>query len=70
MNEHDVVRVKETVMATPDFEDEPIEIEAGWRGSCSSGRDEPSCMSLSGGSSLGLSVNWTIGETQAQILLK
>ena len=32
MNEHDVVRVKETVMVTPWFEDDPIEIQAGWEG--------------------------------------
>jgi hypothetical protein len=32
MNEHDVVRVKETVLATPNFEDRPIEIKAGWHG--------------------------------------
>jgi hypothetical protein len=29
-NELDVVRVKETVMVTPNFEDHPIEIKAGW----------------------------------------
>ena len=29
MNEHDVVRVKETVTVTPNFEDDPIEIQAG-----------------------------------------
>jgi hypothetical protein len=32
MTEHDVVRVKETVMVTPNFEDDPIEIKAGWEG--------------------------------------
>jgi hypothetical protein len=32
MNEHDVVRVKETVTLTPWFEDDPIEIQAGWGG--------------------------------------
>ena len=32
MNELDVVRVKETVLATPWFEDDPIEIKAGWEG--------------------------------------
>jgi hypothetical protein len=32
MNEHDVVRVRKTVMVTPNFEDDPIEIKAGWRG--------------------------------------
>jgi hypothetical protein len=32
INEHDVVRVKETVVVTPNFEDDPIEIKAGWRG--------------------------------------
>jgi hypothetical protein len=32
MNEHDVVRVKATVMATPWFEDDPIEIQSGWEG--------------------------------------
>ena len=32
MNELDVVRVKETVLVTPWFEDNPIEIKAGWEG--------------------------------------
>jgi hypothetical protein len=32
MNEHDVVRVKATVMATPWFEDDPIEIQSVWEG--------------------------------------
>jgi hypothetical protein len=32
MNEHDVVHVKETVRATPNFEDTPVEIKAGWCG--------------------------------------
>ena len=32
MNELDVVRVKETVLATPWSEDDPIEIKAGWEG--------------------------------------
>jgi hypothetical protein len=32
MNERDVVRVKETVTATPWFEDAPIEIQPGWCG--------------------------------------
>jgi hypothetical protein len=32
MNELDLVRVKETVMATPWFEDDPIEIQSGWEG--------------------------------------
>src|SRR5258705_13824218 len=32
MNELDVVRVKETVMATPTIDDLPIEIIAGWAG--------------------------------------
>jgi hypothetical protein len=41
MNELDVVRVRETVMATPDFEDEPIEIKAGWRGTIIAHADKP-----------------------------
>ena len=41
MNEHDVVRVKETVMATPNFEDHPIEIKAGWRGPIVAQADTP-----------------------------
>jgi|HubBroStandDraft_6_1064221.scaffolds.fasta_scaffold4771203_1 hypothetical protein len=32
MNLHDVVEVRATVVVTPDLEDEPIEIKAGWRG--------------------------------------
>ena len=32
MNELDVVRVKETVMATPITDDIPVEIKAGWTG--------------------------------------
>ena len=32
MNELDVVRVKETVSATPWFEYDPIEIQSGWEG--------------------------------------
>jgi hypothetical protein len=32
MNELDVVRVKQTVLATPWFEDDPIEVKAGWEG--------------------------------------
>jgi hypothetical protein len=32
MNELDLVRVKETVAVTPNFEDDPIEIKAGWGG--------------------------------------
>jgi hypothetical protein len=34
-NKLDVVRVKETVLVTPNFEDDPIEIRAGWRGTIS-----------------------------------
>jgi hypothetical protein len=41
MNELDVVRVKETVMVTPNFEDEPIEIKAGWRGTIVAQADKP-----------------------------
>jgi hypothetical protein len=41
MNEHDVVRVKETVTVTPTFEDEPIEIKAGWRGTIIAHADKP-----------------------------
>ena len=32
MNELDVVRVKETVLATPWDKEDPIEIKAGWEG--------------------------------------
>jgi hypothetical protein len=32
MNLHDVIEVRATVMATPDFENHPIEIQSGWRG--------------------------------------
>ena len=32
MNELDVVRVKETVLATPWDKEYPIEIKAGWQG--------------------------------------
>jgi hypothetical protein len=32
MNELDVVRVKETVLVTQWFEDNPIKIKAGWEG--------------------------------------
>jgi hypothetical protein len=41
MNEHDVVRVRETVIATPTFEDAPIEIKAGWRGTIVAHADKP-----------------------------
>jgi hypothetical protein len=41
MNEHDVVRVKETVLVTPNFEDIPIEIKAGWRGAIVAQADTP-----------------------------
>ena len=41
MNELDVVRVKETVMVTPNFEDDPIEIKAGWRGTIIAHADKP-----------------------------
>ena len=41
MNELDVVRVKETVMVTPNFEDDPIEIKAGWRGTIIAHSDKP-----------------------------
>ena len=41
MNGHDVVQVNETVMATPDLEDEPIEIKAGWRGTIIAHADKP-----------------------------
>jgi hypothetical protein len=32
MNELDVVRVRQTVLVAPWFEDDPMEIKAGWRG--------------------------------------
>jgi hypothetical protein len=41
MNEHDVVRVKETVTVTPNFEDDPIEIKAGWEGTIIAYADKP-----------------------------
>ena len=41
MNEHNVVRVKETIMVTPNFEDEAIEIKAGWRGTIIAHADKP-----------------------------
>jgi hypothetical protein len=41
MNEHDVVRVKSTVIVTPNFEDDPIEIKAGWRGTIIAHADKP-----------------------------
>ena len=41
MNELDVVRVRETVMVTPNFEDDPIEIKAGWRGTIIAYADKP-----------------------------
>jgi hypothetical protein len=41
MNELDVVRVKETVMVTPNFENDPIEIKAGWRGTIVAQADTP-----------------------------
>jgi hypothetical protein len=41
MNEHDVVRVKETVVATPTFENDPVEIKAGWRGTIIAHSDKP-----------------------------
>lgn len=41
MNELDVDRVKETVIVTPNFEDDPIEIKAGWRGTIVAQADTP-----------------------------
>ena len=41
MNLHDVVEVRATVVATPDLEDEPIEIKAGWRGTIIARADKP-----------------------------
>jgi hypothetical protein len=41
MNELDVVRVKETVVVMPHFENEPIEIKAGWRGTIIAHADKP-----------------------------
>ena len=41
MNEHDIVRVNETVIATPNFEDTPVEIKAGWRGALIADADKP-----------------------------
>jgi hypothetical protein len=41
MNEHDVVHVKETVRATPNFEDTPVEIKAGWCGTIIAHADKP-----------------------------
>jgi hypothetical protein len=41
MNNHDVVRVKQTVMATPDLEDDPIEIQSGWEGTIIAYADKP-----------------------------
>jgi hypothetical protein len=41
MNELDVVRVKETVMVTPNFEDDPIQIKASWRGAVVAQADTP-----------------------------
>lgn len=41
MNELDVVRVKETVMVTPNFEDNPIDIKAGWEGTIVAQADTP-----------------------------
>ena len=41
MNHHDVVRVKQTVKATPDLEDDPIEIKAGWEGTIIAYADKP-----------------------------
>jgi len=36
-----VVRVKQTVKATPDLEDEPIEIQSGWEGTIIAYADKP-----------------------------
>jgi hypothetical protein len=41
MNEHDVVRVKETVMAIPWFEYDPVEIQSGWQGAIVALADTP-----------------------------
>jgi hypothetical protein len=41
MNEHDVVRLKETVIVIPNFEDEAIETKAGWRGTIIAHADKP-----------------------------
>lgn len=41
MNLHDVVEVRATVVVTPIFEDEPIEIQSGWRGTIIAHADKP-----------------------------
>jgi hypothetical protein len=41
MNEHDVVRVKKTVTATPWFEYESIEVQSGWEGTIVALADTP-----------------------------
>ena len=41
VSEHDVVRVNKTVTVTPNFEDDPIEIQAGWRGTIIAHADKP-----------------------------
>jgi hypothetical protein len=41
MNERDVVRVKETVTVTPNFEDTPIQIQTGWHGTIIAHADKP-----------------------------
>jgi hypothetical protein len=47
MNEHNVVRVKETVTVTPNFEDDPIEIQSGWLGTIIADADKPTpCIEL------------------------
>ena len=41
VSEHDVVHGKETVRATPNFEDTPVEIKAGWCGTIIAHADKP-----------------------------
>jgi hypothetical protein len=57
MNDHDVIRVKETVIATPNFEDDPIEIKAGWRGTIVAQADTPTRV-LSSTKVIGASLFW------------
>jgi hypothetical protein len=65
MNELDVVRVKETVMATPWFEDDPIEIQSGWEGTIVTQADTPTpCVEFTRYHEIPILVDLEVGNLQ------
>jgi hypothetical protein len=65
MNEHDVVRVKETVTVTPNFEDDPIEIQAGWEGTIVAHADKPTpCIEFTNYREIPILVDLDVGNLE------